>query len=206
MSSSTSFPLIALDTFDNFTTLLNSLNIKSPPLSPSRNADRLFVFAKSTIVCGTLVPSTAIVFSTPILIKFNISALPSTTIISSEVFIAGPAGHSSLPKANTFPFCTVDSEISFNISSPSLDDFVAQSLEICFARSIIAFLFTALTSSIDNNLNCEPHGPTLSICSTAAAINDTVDMSVLIGIVTDPLALPFCDSVMISILPTFQFF
>ena len=122
------------------------------------------------------------------------------------MFIAGPAGHSSLPNAKTLPFCIVDSEISFNMSSPSLDDFVAQSFEICFARSMIAFLFTALTSSIDNSLNCDPQGPTLSICSTAAAINDTVDISVLIGIVTDPLALPFCDSIVISILPTFQFF
>ena len=104
VSSSTSFPLVALDTFVNFTTLLNSLSIKSPPLSPSRNADRLFVFANSTIVCGTFVPSTAIVLSIPTLIKFNMSALPSTTIISLEVFIAGPAGHSSLPNANIFPF------------------------------------------------------------------------------------------------------
>ena len=96
--------------------------------------------------------------------------------------------------------------MSFNISSPSLDDFEAQFLEISFARSTIAFLFTALTSSIDNSLNFEPQGPTLSICSTAAAIKETVDISVLIGIVTDPPALPFCDSIMISILPTFQFF
>ena len=205
VKSSTSFPRGALNTFINFTTLFNSLNIKSPPLSPSRNADRVFVFANSTIDGGMLVPSTAIVFSIPALIRFSTSALPSTTNISSDELIAGPAGHSSFPNDNIFLFC-VDSETSFNIFSPSLEDFEAQSLIIPFARSAIASLFIALTSSIEINLNCEPQGPTLSICSTAATINDTIDMSVLIGITTFPLTFPFSDVTVISILPTFQFF
>ena len=137
--------------------------------------------------------------------RLSTSALPSTIIMSLEELINGPAGHSSFPNAITLPFC-VDCVTSRSMSSPSLDDFEAQSLIIPFARSTIASLLIALTSSIDNSLNCEPQGPTLSICSTAAAINETVDISVLIGIITVPLTLPLFELDVISILPTFQFF
>jgi hypothetical protein len=58
---------------------------------------------KRFIESGTLAPSSATVFVSPHLIRFIMSARPSTMMISRAFSSVGPAGRSSEPNFSTLP-------------------------------------------------------------------------------------------------------
>ncbi len=92
LSSSTSCARGALATKSTSATWKSSLRINSPPLSPSTNAVATLSLDNSCTVSGMFVPSTAIAFFTPALRRLRTSDLPSTMMMASESFTAGPAG------------------------------------------------------------------------------------------------------------------
>lgn len=103
LHSSISLPLGARPTYLMLVTWRSSLSIKSPPLSPSSSAVAFFSLVIFFIESGTLAPSKATVLNIPHRIKFMMSALPSTTMISLASISPGPAGRSSGPYFSTLP-------------------------------------------------------------------------------------------------------
>ena len=178
--------------------------INNPPLSPSTKRVTSFSLDISATIFGIFVPFIAIAFFIPALRRLTTSALPSTTIISLLISTSGPAAIFSSPISLTltvFEWSITDCSISLISGVPELN-FSINAL----ALSRIKSLLLVLTSSIPSISNFASHGPTLSIVSTAAAINVVSALSIEVGIVTIPVVMLSLTSISASILPIFPFF
>src|SRR3989344_9468305 len=198
--SSTSFPSEAFVTKSISATDVNSFIIKLPPLSPSTKTVTTFFWHNSMIVSGTEVPLIAIAFLKPCFNKFNTSALPSTTIISSLSLIAGPAGSLSFPYS-TISIILTDAVTSSAISCESGIVCSIIFLSNSFALSITMLLLLILISSIFSMSILALHGPILCIISNAAPTIDVSALSKEDGIMIEPFVFPVLVSVLTSILP-----
>ncbi len=107
-NSSTSVPDGAFAMKSTWPCCIKEFIIMSPPLSPSTNNVTIFFLLSSMTVLGMFVPFIPITFEKPCLSIFITSALPSTTIISSESSKSGPAGNFSEPYS-TNSFCLTSS-------------------------------------------------------------------------------------------------
>lgn len=95
--SSTSLPCGALAMYLMSVTCSSSFRIRSPPLSPSKNAVASFSLQICIIVSGIFAPSKAITFLIPHFSRLITSALPSTRVISLAFSMPGVAVSSSGP-------------------------------------------------------------------------------------------------------------
>ena len=91
MSSSTSFPRGALATKSTSTTCFSSFMMRSPPRSPSVKTVISFSLEICIISGAADVPPTATAFLMPFLRRVITSALPSQSMMLSEVGTSMPA-------------------------------------------------------------------------------------------------------------------
>ena len=167
--SSTSLPCGALAMYLTSVTCKSSFKMRSPPLSPSKNAVASFSLHICIIVSGTFAPSKAMTSVIPHFARFITSALPSTIVSILAFSMPGVAVNSSGPYCITFVGLRV-SETSLKTSSVLGKVSMFHLCSICLALSTIIFRRVSRISSIFSSVTLAWHGPTRFMLSRLAAI------------------------------------